>query len=135
MTLIPGLVAGVSIRVAPGFFPIPRPRQPDQAGGMNTTDTQSEAISQPTSSMRDTAPGRPPLRRLADGRILGGVAAGVADYFDVDATIVRIALVVLTFFGGAGIPLYLAGWLLIPEEGSDQSLASELLQSISARPR
>lgn len=102
---------------------------------MNTTDTQSEAISQPTSSTRDTAPGRPPLRRLADGRILGGVAAGVADYFDVDVTIARIALVVLTFFGGAGIPLYLAGWLLIPEEGSDQSLASELLESVSARQR
>jgi phage shock protein C len=102
---------------------------------MNTTDTQSEAISQPTSTMSDAAHGRPPLRRVAAGRILGGVAAGVADYLDVDVTIVRIGLVVLTLFGGTGIPLYLAGWLLIPEEDSDQSLASELLQSISARQR
>jgi hypothetical protein len=42
---------------------------------------------------------------------------------------------VLVFVGGAGIPIYLAGWLLIPEEGSDQSLASELIQSVSARSR
>jgi phage shock protein PspC (stress-responsive transcriptional regulator) len=102
---------------------------------MNTTHTQSETISQPAPSVNDTVHGRPPLRRLAPGRILGGVAAGLADYFDVDVTIARIAFVVLTFVGGAGIPLYLAGWLLIPEEGSDQSLASELLQSMSARQR
>lgn len=102
---------------------------------MNATDTQSETISQPTTTTSDAVPGRPPLRRPVAGRILGGVAAGVADYFDVDVTIVRIALVVLTFFGGAGIPLYLAGWLLIPEEDSDQSVASELLQSLSARQR
>jgi phage shock protein PspC (stress-responsive transcriptional regulator) len=43
--------------------------------------------------------------------------------------------VVLVFVGGAGIPAYLAGWLLIPEEGSDQSLASELLQSLSSHQR
>ena len=53
--------------------------------------------------------------------MLAGVAAGLARYFGVDAMIVRIAFVVLTVVGGAGIPLYLAGLLLIPEEGSDQS--------------
>ena len=78
---------------------------------------------------------RPPLRRAYHGRMLAGVAAGLADYLGVDETLVRIAIVVATFFGGAGIAVYLAGWLLIPEEGSDQSLASELLQSISARTR
>ena len=67
--------------------------------------------------------------------MLAGVASGIADYLGVDETLVRIAIVVATFFGGAGIAVYLAGWLLIPEEGSDQSLASELLQSISARSR
>ena len=47
----------------------------------------------------------------------------------------RIILAVLTIMGGAGLPIYLAGWLLIPDEGTDQSLASELIQSLSARPR
>ncbi len=48
-----------------------------------------------------------------------------------DVTIVRIAFVVLTLIGGAGIPLYLAGLLLIPDEGTDQSLAAALLASLS----
>jgi len=59
----------------------------------------------------------------------------VADYLGVDVTIVRIVLAVLTIMGGAGVPLYLAGWLLIPDEGAEQSLASELIQSLSSRPR
>jgi phage shock protein PspC (stress-responsive transcriptional regulator) len=67
--------------------------------------------------------------------MLAGVAAGVADYLGVDVTIVRIVLAVLTVMGGAGVPLYLAGWLLIPDEGAEQSLASELIQSVSARSR
>ena len=37
--------------------------------------------------------------------------------------------------GGAGVPIYLAGWLLIPDEGATQSIASELIQSFSARSR
>jgi len=74
-----------------------------------------------------------PLRRPIRGRMLAGVAAGIADYLGVDVTIVRIVIAVLTVVGGAGIPIYLAGWLLVPEEGCDQSLASELVQSLSAR--
>jgi phage shock protein PspC (stress-responsive transcriptional regulator) len=65
------------------------------------------------------------LRRAADGRILGGVAAGLATFFALDVTHVRIALVALSFIGGAGVPLYLAAWLLIPEEGSDSAIADE----------
>jgi len=47
--------------------------------------------------------------------------------------IVRIAFVVLTVFGGVGIPLYLAGVLLIPEEGSDVSIAGSLVESLQRR--
>ena len=64
-------------------------------------------------------PERPALRRPYQGRMLAGVAAGLARYFGVDEMLVRIAFVVLTVVGGAGIPLYLAGLLLIPDEGSD----------------
>ena len=73
---------------------------------------------------------RPPLRRAYQGRMLAGVCAGLADYLAVDTTIVRVAFVVFTFLGGAGIPAYLACLLLIPEEGSDQSIAGSLLDSI-----
>jgi phage shock protein PspC (stress-responsive transcriptional regulator) len=71
-----------------------------------------------------------PLSRPTEDRMLAGVAAGIARYLGVDVTIVRIVLAVLTVVGGAGLPLYLAGWLLIPEEGSEQSIASELIQSL-----
>jgi phage shock protein PspC (stress-responsive transcriptional regulator) len=46
---------------------------------------------------------------------------------------VRIVLAVLAIAGGAGLPIYLAGWLLIPEEGSEQSIAGEFIQSHQAR--
>ena len=59
--------------------------------------------------------------------MLAGVAAGLAEYFDVDPTLVRIGFVALSLLGGLAVPLYLAGWLLIPEEGSDESVAEELL--------
>lgn len=71
-----------------------------------------------------------PLRRAYRGRMLAGVAAGLADYLAVDVTIVRIAFAALTVMGGAGIPLYLAGLLLIPEEGTDVSIATSLLDSL-----
>ena len=67
------------------------------------------------------------LRRSRDGSMLAGVATGLAEYFDVDVTLVRIGLVALTLLGGAGVPLYVAAWLLIPEEGSEVSLAGEML--------
>ena len=67
------------------------------------------------------------LRRPADGRILGGVAAGLARYFALDVTHVRIVLVALSFLAGAAIPLYLAAWVMIPAEGSDIAIADEVL--------
>ena len=74
------------------------------------------------------------MYRPFHGRMLAGVAAGVADYLGVDVTFVRIILAVLTILG-PGVPIYLVGWLLIPEEGAEQSLAGELIQSLSSRPR
>jgi phage shock protein C len=65
------------------------------------------------------------LRRSRDGRILAGVASGVADHFALDPTLVRIGFVLLALFGGMAVPLYLAAWVVIPDEGSDRSLAEE----------
>ena len=89
---------------------------------MDTSSANTE--SEPT-----VPAGRPPLRRAYNGRMLAGVAAGIADYLNVDVTIVRVAFVVSTFFGGVGIPAYLACLLLVPEEGSDESIASSVLDS------
>jgi phage shock protein C len=73
------------------------------------------------------------LSRPIEDRMLAGVAAGVARYLGVDVTIVRIVIAVLAVVGGAGVPLYIAGWLLIPEEGSDQSIATHFIHSVQAR--
>jgi phage shock protein PspC (stress-responsive transcriptional regulator) len=99
---------------------------------MNTTNMNPESD---TTHAEPRFAERGPLRRSVHDRMVAGVASGVAEYFGLDATIVRIAFVVLTVVGGAGIPLYLAGLLLIPEQGSDQSIAGSLLQSVQSRPR
>jgi phage shock protein C len=100
---------------------------------MSTPTVNPEAL---TDDETRTEPGygqQRVLRRSVHDRMLTGVAGGVAEYFGVDAMIVRIAFVVLAVMGGAGIPLYLAGLLLIPEEGSDQSIAGSLIESLQSR--
>jgi phage shock protein PspC (stress-responsive transcriptional regulator) len=91
---------------------------------MDTTSTDQPAADAPYGP---TGPDRHALRRPVDDRMVAGVAVGIADYLDVDVTLVRIALAVLAVMGGAGVPLYLAGWLLIPEQGASQSIAAEFL--------
>jgi phage shock protein PspC (stress-responsive transcriptional regulator) len=80
------------------------------------------------------------LYRSTSDAILGGVAAGLANYFKIDATIVRIIFVALTFFsGGAFILAYVAAWLLMPTPGSTAvqpgDVVRENLNDISARFR
>jgi phage shock protein PspC (stress-responsive transcriptional regulator) len=104
-----------------------------QARAMNTDTMNPQAPT--TEPPSGTGPEPTSLRRPFEGRMAAGVAAGLARYTGIDVTIVRIAFVVLTLIGGAGIPLYLAGLLLIPDKGSDQSLAASLLDSLSARSR
>lgn len=58
------------------------------------------------------------LVRLRGDRVIGGVCAGMGRYFNVDPVLFRIAAVVLTFVGGAGVLLYLAALLLMPVEDS-----------------
>jgi phage shock protein PspC (stress-responsive transcriptional regulator) len=78
---------------------------------------------------------RTALRRPVQDSVVAGVAAGLARYLGVDVMIIRLAFVVLTIAGGAGIPLYLAGLLLIPEEGSEVSIAGSLIESLRSRSR
>ena len=74
-----------------------------------------------------TAAGQPQagqLRRSADDKMLAGVAGGIARYLDADVTLVRVIIAALVLFTGAGAAFYIAAWLLIPEDGSDQPVAA-----------
>jgi phage shock protein PspC (stress-responsive transcriptional regulator) len=61
------------------------------------------------------------LRRSTTDRKVAGVAGGLGRHLDVDPLVLRVAFVVLVFFGGAGLILYGAAWLLVPEDGSDRA--------------
>ncbi len=56
------------------------------------------------------------LYRSGRERILGGVAGGIAEYLDVDPTLVRLAWIILGLAGGFGLLAYIIAWIIIPEE-------------------
>ncbi|MCR3922614.1 MAG: PspC domain-containing protein [Firmicutes bacterium] len=58
------------------------------------------------------------LYRSRDNQMLGGVCMGVAHYFAVDVTLVRLVWVVLGLWGGIGLPAYIIAWIIIPEESA-----------------
>ena len=56
------------------------------------------------------------LRRSPTDKHVAGVAGGIAHFFDIDPVVVRVAFVVLAFFGGAGLLLYIGVWIFTPME-------------------
>ncbi len=56
------------------------------------------------------------LVRSSDDRVIAGVCGGLGKYLGVDPILVRIAAILLVFAGGAGIVLYIIGWIAIPDE-------------------
>jgi len=55
------------------------------------------------------------LLRSTSNRVIGGVCAGIAEYYNIDPTLVRVGFVLLALLGGPGILLYLILLLVIPE--------------------
>lgn len=56
------------------------------------------------------------LYRSEDDRILGGVCGGIAEVYDLDPTLVRLATALLVLGTGAGLFVYLIAWLIMPAE-------------------
>jgi phage shock protein PspC (stress-responsive transcriptional regulator) len=56
------------------------------------------------------------LYRSRTDRKLAGVCGGLSQYFNTDATLIRVLFVVLTVLGGSGLLLYLALWIIVPNE-------------------
>jgi phage shock protein C len=75
------------------------------------------------------------LRRSADDKMLGGVAGGIARYLNADVTLVRVIIAALALFTSVGVALYIAAWLLIPEDGEDESIAAAWIAGRRDRSR
>ena len=65
-------------------------------------------------------------RRSRSDRMIAGVCGGVGRALNIDPVLIRVVIAVLTIAGGAGIPIYIAAWLLMPEEGADSTPAQDM---------
>ncbi len=68
------------------------------------------------------------LYRQDEGKVIAGVASGIAQYFSVDPIVVRVLFVLLTFFQGAGILLYIILAVLVPKHSEKAILSQEVLK-------
>jgi phage shock protein PspC (stress-responsive transcriptional regulator) len=93
------------------------PRDP---GAMNETTVEQPAAKR--------------LERSRSDRMLAGVSGGLARYFDIHPAFYRVGFVVLTLIGGAGVLIYLAAALVIPDEGEEDSIAAKVLRERRDRP-
>ncbi|MFT4009887.1 MAG: PspC domain-containing protein [Nocardioidaceae bacterium] len=91
--------------------------QQDQTGADQANPGQART-GQPSDTRVDTGHLRDytDYRRSRGDRRIAGVAGGLGRHLNIDPTIVRVAFVVLAFFGGAGILLYGAAWLFVPDD-------------------
>ena len=74
------------------------------------------------------------LERSRSDRMVAGVCGGLARYFDIHPVFYRVGFVVLTLLGGAGILIYAAAALVIPDEGKEDSVATAALRNRRDRP-
>ncbi|HYA09550.1 MAG TPA: PspC domain-containing protein [Gaiellaceae bacterium] len=74
------------------------------------------------------------LTRSRENRWLGGVSAGLGEYFDLNPIVYRIAFTALALAGGTGILLYGAAWLVIPDAGEEDSIAASAIKQHRERP-
>jgi phage shock protein C len=56
------------------------------------------------------------LYRSKTNRKLAGVCGGLAQYFNIDATLIRVLFVLLAVLGGSGLVVYVAMWIIVPKE-------------------
>ncbi|MBI3745804.1 MAG: PspC domain-containing protein [Chloroflexi bacterium] len=97
--------------------------------------TTEEPFDQPIDPAGGTAGDRPVggrhLRRRMSDRVIGGVAGGLGDYLNVDPILLRAGFAGLMIFGGAGLVLYVLGWILIPAEGRGDSIVEAAIRRLT----
>jgi phage shock protein PspC (stress-responsive transcriptional regulator) len=75
-----------------------------------------------------------PLQRSRSDRMLAGVSGGLASYFEIHPAFFRVGFVVLTLLGGAGVVIYFAAMLVMPDEGREDSIVSAAIRDRRDRP-
>jgi phage shock protein C len=107
--------------------PEEKPEASSEPASEADTESQPDPDAEPTQVTPPTpepapveaapaAAGPKRLFRSEDDSVIAGVCGGLGKYLDVDPVLIRIAAVILVFAGGAGILLYVIGWIAIPEE-------------------
>jgi phage shock protein PspC (stress-responsive transcriptional regulator) len=97
---------------------------------MNFEDDVTNTTEPPTEPPTETPTAEPAgLRRSTTRRMIGGVASGIAERFDIDANIVRAVFVVLACLYGFGAAVYLILWVLVPRAGEHDGSSEELVVS------
>ena len=56
------------------------------------------------------------LRRSTENKVIAGVCGGIAEYFDIDPTLIRLAWVLFCALGGSGVLAYIIAAIIIPEK-------------------
>jgi phage shock protein C len=103
----------------PGSFVLPDPPKAETAVHLSTDDAPRwlcythHNIAQRSQTM-NTATNR--LYRSQTDRMVAGVCGGLAKYFNIDPTVIRLVFVVLALAGGPGVLLYLLLWIITPIE-------------------
>ncbi len=64
------------------------------------------------------------LYRIRNNRMIAGVSTGLAEYFDIDPVIIRLAFVISTFISGIGLIAYILLWIIVPEKSEIYASAS-----------
>jgi phage shock protein C len=75
------------------------------------------------------ANGKKRLIRTREGRLVAGVCSGIGEYAGIDPTVVRLIFVALSLVtAGVFVLVYLAAWIVIPDEGEATSIAENLIK-------
>jgi phage shock protein C len=69
------------------------------------------------------------LYRSKTDRMVSGVCGGLAQYFSIDVTLVRLMFLLLLFFGGGGFFIYIVLAIIVPEEGTTAGTPQEVMQA------
>ena len=56
------------------------------------------------------------LYRSKKDSMIAGVCGGIAEYFDVDSTLIRLLAVIVALLGGAGVVVYIIAWIIVPQK-------------------